>query len=41
MGVELTCPRDSCKHVWCYKGKAKTVTSCPICKTSVMIKKRS
>lgn len=32
----LICQR--CDHQWNYKGKSDYVTSCPICKTSVMVK---
>lgn len=36
MGETQQCQR--CKHIWDYNGKAKYVTSCPSCKTSVMLR---
>lgn len=35
--VELSCQR--CSHKWNYSGKNQYVTSCPSCKTSVMVHK--
>lgn len=37
MGKTLTCPRKTCGYTWNFTGKAKTVCSCPKCKTSVMV----
>jgi len=33
--ITLNCQR--CKYNWNYTGKAEWVTSCPRCKTSVMV----
>jgi len=35
--MKMYCKR--CKHEWNYKGKSKWYVSCPICKTSIPIKK--
>jgi uncharacterized protein (DUF983 family) len=37
-GIELTCKR--CGHTWLYRGYAKYVTCCGVCKGHVNVRKR-
>ncbi|MCW4043522.1 MAG: hypothetical protein NWE90_07350 [Candidatus Bathyarchaeota archaeon] len=37
--VKLKCSRKTCGHIWNYKGHSKFYTSCPVCKTTVNVKK--
>lgn len=36
--MKLKCQR--CGHIWDYKGKSEYYCSCPICKTSISIRKQ-
>lgn len=38
-GTMLKCGRDGCGHEWEFKGTSEFYTTCPICKTSVRVKK--
>lgn len=37
--IKLKCPRKECGHTWNYKGKNIYRAICPICGTSVSLKK--
>jgi hypothetical protein len=37
--VKLRCSRKDCGYAWNYSGKSPFYASCPMCRTSVNIKK--